>query len=563
MNRRFFYSIFIIGLAVAAMTIIHFQLGVLHTASQLPSPPDTPPAKTVILIPLDSRPPCTQYVQQLAMLVNIKVIIPPPELLDYYKTPANKTALALWLKDAAKNADAAIVSTDMLIHGGLLSSRLGIGTPQDTEQALKLLTELHQTYPDLKIYAFHIIPRLLIADNEANFVYQQKMLKYSVLKDKILTFENPSDIKTLNALEKEIPPEVIQKYLTLNDATAAEGMQLIDMTEKGILNGLIIGQDDGQPFGLPTMVKNRLVNYLDHNPGLADRVFITRGTDEVALTMLGHMVFQNGSFHPKIYTEYSHPDAPSIVMPFMPHSVERTVREKLGIAAAIPTSTLDDSDIVLYVHIGTRKTRGAVLTTAARRVKSLIESGRPVALVDLSEDYYGHETLLPYLIKENVPIGKLIAYAGWNTTSNSIGTAVTQATLFSLRLNETNSATDRLKLYQYNLDFLVSRFLDDWYFQKEVQPYVNARLKDAKVDVYNLNDNYDQVNNWIKRLMNERAYALLQQALFDKHITVDSDSGPFDIWITSLTVETALPWPRTFEIRLNPTLTIHANREIK
>ena len=44
----------------------------------------------ILLIPLDSRPPCTNFVIDLAKIVNIEIIIPPDEILDNYKTPANQ-----------------------------------------------------------------------------------------------------------------------------------------------------------------------------------------------------------------------------------------------------------------------------------------------------------------------------------------------------------------------------------------------------------------------------------------------------------------------------------------
>ena len=55
----------------------------------------------------------------------------------------------------------------------------------------------------------------------------------------------------------------------------------------------------------------------------------------------------------------------------------------------------------------------------------------PVALVDLSANYDVKETIFPHLINNNTPLVRLAAFAGWNTVSNSVGTAGAQASIFT------------------------------------------------------------------------------------------------------------------------------------
>ena len=45
---------------------------------------------SLLLAPLDSRPPCSAMVRKLGALASINVITPPQELLDNYNTPADK-----------------------------------------------------------------------------------------------------------------------------------------------------------------------------------------------------------------------------------------------------------------------------------------------------------------------------------------------------------------------------------------------------------------------------------------------------------------------------------------
>jgi len=518
-------------------------------------PPPAAPRLTVVLLPLDSRPPCTQFVEQLAKIDDIRVIMPPAELLDHYKTPANKIALRSWLKKAVIGADAAIISSDMLIHGGLLASRLASGSGEDIDATLALLPEIHRQHPQVKLYGFTIIPRSLIADNSQNALYQKKMLQYSILKDEILTFENPVDVKRLSQLEHEVPCEIITHYVALNEQTVTVNKRLVNFVEQGILSGLVIGQDDGQPFGMPNIAKKRLIQYVSKYPDLSNKVFITRGTDEVALTILG-FIDTLSTYHPRICVKYSHPDAPSIIMPFMPHSVAKTVQEKISMVGGVSTPTVENADFILYIHIGTRFSNHPALLAAANEVAEMLRAGDRVALVDLSEDFTGQETLLPCLLEMGVPVNRLSAYAGWNTTSNSIGTAVTQGTLFTLSLRHGNSFSHVLRTYKYNLEFLTSRLLDDWYYEKDVQPIIKNDLIAWHIDPNNLGGNYNQVNNLVECLMEERAYSLGRQTLENRPLFIKTDRGVKELSIEDIQIKSGLPWSRIFEIRVSPVVSL-------
>jgi hypothetical protein len=510
---------------------------------------------TVILIPLDSRPPCTQFVEQLAHIAGIKLLQPEPELLDDYKNLANKQALRIWLSQESKKADAAIISTDMLIHGGLLASRHSTGTTEDYKDVLELLTTIHKENIHLKMYVFNIIPRLLIADNSGNATHQKNMLTYSVVKEQVYTFENTEDMKKMNKLEKEIPNNIVTHYIDMYEQNNILNSKLMNMVEQGILAGLVIGQDDGQPFGIANMNKQQLQYQLAQNSSLADKVFITRGTDEVALTLLGHIAMQYSNYKPRVFVEYSNTDVPRMTMPFMPHTVATNVQEKLRIAGTIEVNNADEADVILYVHVGNKNNKDT-FTSSAQHLKKLIDQEYKVALVDLTENFQISETLLPTLLRQNVPIAKLIAYAGWNTTSNSIGTAVTQSCIFVKQLTKQTNMPETMTIYKDNLEFLIARFLDDLYYQKEINPYMNKQLQRLHIDPYNLGSYYYQTNFLIQKRMISKAKYLLREGLYNCPITIKNIQGRHKIIITDLDVQTYLPWKRTFEIWIKPTLSL-------
>ncbi|MBC8015902.1 MAG: DUF4127 family protein, partial [Sporomusaceae bacterium] len=162
----------------------------------------------------------------------------------------------------------------------------------------------------------------------------------------------------------------------------------------------------------------------------------------------------------------------------------------------------------------------------------------------------------PVLIDENVDITKLIAYAGWNTTSNSIGTAITQGCIFSRSVTTQQETSDLLALYRENLEFLTARFLDDLYYQKDINPSINKQLQRSHINPYNLGSDYYQTNYKVQKLMYSKARWLLREGLYNHPLTIETNQGPKKIFITDLKIQTYLPWQRTFEIWLKPTLSL-------
>lgn len=552
--KKFFILIAIAFIVLSG--VVYFRARTIsRNEADLPvTPPSSlsQPRLRVVLIPLDSRPPCTQYLEELGNIAGIKVIVPPMQILDNYRTPADKPALRKWLYDEVKNADAAIVSVDMLTHGSLLASRLSAGTPEESQEALELLKSIHQESPNVKLYAFNIIPRLILGDSRENTMYQNNMLQYSVLKDQVLTFENPLDNIKLQQLEQKTPAEVINRYNAMYQHNASVNTALAQMVKDGILSGVVIGQDDSQPFGIPNINKQQIQHYIESHPELSGKLAVTRGTDEVALTMLGKIASDFTGYHSHIFVVYSDDDAPRKIMPYMPNTVATTVQEKINLIGGIQVPTIDECDFILYVHVGTKNNEKR-LSLAWAKLENLLRQGHKIALVDLSENFEASQTLLPFFLKHNITPAQLIAYAGWNTTSNSVGTAVTQAVLFTQSTAHTRSTDSLIEAYEYNLEFLVARFLDDWYYQKEVQPFVNKRLKSYKFDPYNLGTHYQQTDDLVRKMMLSKSRRFFNDYLRNRPIIIQTDH-PIALRMAELKLETQLPWPRTFEIWLKPSL---------
>lgn len=82
--------------------------------------------------------------------------------------------------------------------------------------------------------------------------------KISRLIDEISIFENEDDIKLLADLKEDIKQEDLDIYLDLFRRNTALNKELINLAKEGIITKLVIGQDDGEDFGIPNMEKKVL-----------------------------------------------------------------------------------------------------------------------------------------------------------------------------------------------------------------------------------------------------------------------------------------------------------------
>jgi hypothetical protein len=311
---------------------------------------------------------------------------------------------------------------------------------------------------------------------------------------------------------------------------------------------LVLGQDDSTSFGLANLERQRLELFVSNTPEIKEKVFITRGTDEVALSLLGQVIASPTGHKKKVYVYYTESQTADIIMPYMPGPLSRSVAEKLKLSNAEQSSSIDGVDYILAVHAGSRLSSAGNLAKAADQIKRWLDTGKNVALVDLAVDWQASQTLLPYLQKNAAPLHRLIAYAGWNTASNSIGTAVTQSSMV-LNGRMTGSASQQIGRDLQRVEFLASRIMDDWYYQKNFRPILNDSLQHQSINPYDLQNSRIMVS---RKIESELLSVLPQLIQRNWQNTIFKLPAPTDASyaIAGWQMHSALPWDRTFEIKI-------------
>lgn len=508
----------------------------------------------LLLVPLDSRPPCREFVINGGRIIGREIITPPTAYMDYYSKLGDTGAMRRWLAEHAAGADAVILSIDQLLSGGLLAAREAHISDADITSLAAYLRALHAAHPNVSLHAFYILPRAIPQDGIEGWRERRALLAYARLLGRA-GMGLPVDEDEMERLRGEFPPDDLEKYLAHFDESTALATMLINLTEEGVLTRLVLGQDDGEEYSVGNLKKKELAALLGQKRIATERAMIVHGADEIALTMLARLAVDElcaqGDAQPRIALGYADEKMRNMVFPFMAVSNDVTAREKIALLGAALAEDGMDRDMTLFIAAGdsSADTLGT-RAPAAATVKDMLAAGTPVALVDLSRHFHAEETLLPILMEKNVPVNALTAYAGWNTASNAIGTALAEALLCHCAMQMAVTTEERERIACANLAFLAGRIAEDGFYLKEIIDRVNDTLRIAG---YRNTADLDLTRNW--RWAND----LLGNDLSRRIKSYESTAAfrtPFAqndirLRLTHMDHTAYYPWPRTFEIRLD------------
>ena len=553
--------------------------------------PALPAHEELLLVPLDSRPVCSTMVQKLGKLAGINVIVPPKELLDNYQEPAKSKKLWQWLQNKSANYNTSIISTDILLHGSLLQTRQHIASAQEQDYFFSELNKLQKNItaspPKQSNYTnstdstdsdkhqlqlFSVIPRLLVSDEVyPDCWYQWHLMRYSQLLDMVQINGDYAMTKELMEYKEEIPADILSKYTSIFTQSQGFNERLLAhllpkaKNSKNIANTqvnatvatnaplFIIGQDDSSPFGLPHMTATKLARHIEEHTWQT-QAQLTNGADEIAALLLTRHFLQQSHWQPKLFLAYGSPKTEFKHMPYMASSVGATLRNQAQLVGAQLVEEPNAADIILFVHCGDADAKPTA--AEAEQLASYLKHDKHVALIDLSANFEAEEMLLPLLLAQNINVNRLAAYAGWNTFSNSSGTALAQSIIFTGRLRQLQaqqSATDNPllipALYADNLNFTIERMLEDYYYQKRIHPQLRPYLESFGTTPTDLEPEEKQQTEYrIQERLSLYATWLYWRSLSRTPFYADTHKA---YYLTDLTVGAKLPWNRIFEVDLN------------
>ncbi|HVG17272.1 MAG TPA: DUF4127 family protein [Chitinophagaceae bacterium] len=503
------------------------------------------PSLKILFIPLDDRPPCLQFTEQIGVIGNADVVTPPKELLGRFTVAGQSDKIIKWLKQQdLKSFQAAIISLDMLAYGGLVASR---AYQNDTKTALErafILRELRKSAPGLRIYAQNVIMRLAPTADGKNDAYRADLANWAEISVKN---DDASKKETL-LLEKKIPASALENYKKARQRNLALNLRAIEYVRAGIIDYLILSQDDAKPVGIHVADRVKLIAETKRL-NLSDKIAVQPGADEVSMLLLARSLIHHYKVAPKVKAIYSSDVVANTVMPFEDKPLKETVSYHIKATGSQEVTNEDKANLLFYVF-ASRNVAGRAKSFAAEIEEKILQGKRViVADIDPVGDVQGGDsTFTTELLKRRL-FPELNSYASWNTAANTIGTTLPQGVAFFVAGEKL--VTDKKfidKIWTAQNWFTFHRVLDDYYFHGLNRSKINTYFNQHKLSSRILDDKTnEQLENYATQLLSQ-SFTELSNAYSER--IPNSRQGNIACQKPS-DFRFKLPWNRTFEAEIN------------
>ncbi len=493
-------------------------------------------AQRVLFVPLDDRPVCFEYTVNTLKAAGLEVIVPPRELIASRYNMGNPDGLLDWLTKEAPAADAAVVSTDALIYGGLVSSRKHEFAYDVLLTRLERLKNIKNSSLNLRLYAYSTIMRTPKASSggvEPDYYekFGPQIFLYSALSDKeqMLGLKKKEQVQK-NELFSSIPKEYTDDWFLRREVNFKVNQQLLLMADKGVFDYFVMGKDDTAPFSQSHKESRELSAFVQKNNLKNYSTFV--GADQLGLVLLTKAVNDYNLYIPFVLSVYAEGKGSATVPSYEDTAILNTVNSHILASGGFVTRYKDSADLVLAVYTpfdGITPSASSPLNdyTISKLVKNFLNDvqkylsqGKKVAITDIAFGNGSSNALVAGLLQDKTAY-KLASYGGWNTASNSLGYALSQGLL-----------SDHMKENDKN-KILTVRFLDEWAYQANVRDNLYKKIVWPKgIDGTALNSNK----------------ALLEAAAYAEIVVLCEKYGLPKEYYKNLKVQ--FPWNRMFELEL-------------
>ena len=477
----------------------------------LPSIPEK-----IALIPLDSRPCNTQYPELVGKILGAEVAY-PEQGLDELTKPSDKELLWSWLAEQ-NEADIIIINIQQLFNGGLISSRdpLSYANWQKDFQRLK---EFCETNKEKKIVLISIIPRLIPTQFTELAPYQRAIKTY----EEELSIINLSRRNLKPSLPSDLPAEIYESYKEIFTQSELIALQLSTLINDRLVEELIIGQDDGAPYGPGNRVISNLKQIMKN-----EKIHFLPGADELSTLALVKNALPSSKIGIQLY--YGNESKKDVVHPYENISLAEQLALKtdylgLEITAEAPYRFLIHNDSENFEHL---------------KNELYITGFDYTAIIDVAFTNRGDLSFLNLFLKESILPS---AYGGWNTAGNSIGSELAYFAAWHHAENSSLREPQRSEALLAAAKYRYLRIADDLIYQGVLRDKLNQEVLSLKQNPTDLDD----------KLLAEEILAKLYESSqedlsrLSAIITADLGLSPEK---TILETKIVLPWPRTFEAKI-------------
>ena len=438
--------------------------------------------KKIMYIPLDERP-CNYNFANFMLEGGdlLELISPPLEILGHKKSPANYEELKAFMLENISDCYGLIVSIDMLLYGGIVPSRLHGFNQKELIERLNLIRELKNIKPDLSIFAYSLImrcPQYSSSDEEPDY-YEHcgyNIFKYGEIKHKVsLGFATQEEIESLDFHYSKCQG-YFEEYVARREINSDMNIETVKLLYDKIVDFLVFPQDDSSLYGLISLDQQKISKEVK-KMNLQDEILIYPGADEVGMVLVSRMINKLNNKEPKIYIEYSTPKGHLFVPMFEDREIYKTIAKQIKSSGSVICDKIEEADGVLMFNTPTLDLEDAnitencceVLVGEKRDIKAFVDkvdkyvkSGYRVSIADVAKINRGDVELVKELDARNL-ILNLAGYSGWNTSSNTLGTALSHL-IINIHYGYTKALRRHLALRVYEdigYDYHARKYITD------------------------------------------------------------------------------------------------------
>jgi len=491
----------------------------------------------VVLLPLDERPCNFNFPYKLFHKEDFQVVRPPK--LGDKKKPADAGDIIDFLRNNCHDADYLIVSMDTLLYGGLIPSRLHYLSREEVMKRLEIIKELKEKNRKLKIYAFQCImrcPTYSSSDEEPDYydICGAQIHKIGVLRHKQKLGMDVKD--ELEKLYREVKEEYLEDYLERRKFNLEFNKKTLEYVKNSYIDFLILPQDDSAEYGF-TAMDQEIIYGLVSSWQLRDKVYVYPGADEIGLTLLSRVTNETHKRVPKVFVRYASVKAPFIIPAYEDRPLAESLKYHIMASGCCQVYSEKDADLILAVTAPAYGMEEAYkqpvnnkaycvernITELMYYVEEMIRLNKNVVIADNAYANGADLEVIDLLNKRNL-LMRVAGYAGWNTSANTVGTALSQGICY-LYYGKTPE----------HLDFLALRYVEDAGYCSVVRRYVTDNELEA------LGMNYFDVkesNGFVSKRVKELLARFVEERLSSEadHIEIKS---------------AYMPWRRMFEVGLD------------
>lgn len=490
--------------------------------------------RKIVLLPLDDRP-CNRVFPQ-NLFGDDKVAFTVMQELGEKKTPARYDKIKEFLLRECRDAYGLVVSMDMLLYGGLLPSRLHHMQLEEIKERAKMLQQLRRENPDLLIYAFQTIMRCPTYSSNMEEPDYYGACGAEIYKTGELLHKQQMGIafdEDLEGVRSKLVPGALEDYTTRRACNEAMDEEALLYVEEGVIDLLIFPQDDCSSYGFAAMDRLKIQKKI-RELCLDEKVMTYPGADEVGMTLVARMINTLYGKRPKVYVKYASENVRQMIPLYEGSILGGTIRNHIYAAGCLQTDCWEMADIIL--GISAAGVMEEAISQPSWRVEYYAERNlgeftdflqemiKERKIVTLADNAYanGGDLQLVQLLNKKGMLMELDGYAGWNTSANTLGTAIAESVAVYYQ-----GKTDRHR------HFMVERYLEDVGYCSVVRPSVSKEAAAMGMDGESLKEKYGTVSDMARKQLHQFKDEYLSSIA--NHVKI---------------INLFMPWERMFEVEI-------------